>query len=123
MLRTAAWALRARLRARRLVRRSGVADPALLPVAPHAPIEAERAVRSVLGRTRSKCLVRSLVLQRWYTDQGQPCDVIIGVTSPQDGFRAHAWLDRPGELDGDGFTELHRIAPVIYACGDSSAPV
>jgi hypothetical protein len=120
MLRAAAWALRARFRARRIVRSSAVPDPAGLPMAPDAPLDAERAVRSVLGRTYAKCLVRSLVMQRWYTDHGEPCDVIIGVTSPQDGFRAHAWLDRPGELDGEGFTELHRLTPVVHASGEAA---
>jgi hypothetical protein len=91
-----------------------VAEPLPLPRPPRAPQETTRAVRSVLGRTRANCLVRSLVLQAWFTEQGDPCDVIIGVTPPSDGFRAHAWLDRPGDIDSDGFTELHRIPPAAH---------
>jgi hypothetical protein len=34
------------------------------------------------------------------------------VTAPSNGFRAHAWLDRPGELGTDGFEELHRLPAI-----------
>ena len=65
----------------------------------------------VLGRTRATCLVRSLVLQQWLADHDEPVDLIIGVTPPSQGFRAHAWLDRPNEEGTEGYTELHRLPP------------
>ncbi len=68
---------------------------------------------AVLARTRATCLVQSIVLQRWFADHGQPFDVVIGVTAPSDGFRAHAWLDRPGEAGTEDFAELHRLPASI----------
>jgi hypothetical protein len=111
MLRVAVWALRARFRARRVLWSDGIERPVRLPAAPQGPADGSRAVTGVLRRTGATCLVQSVVLQRWFADNGQPFDVVVGVTSPSDGFRAHAWLDRPGETGTDGYSELHRISP------------
>jgi hypothetical protein len=110
MLRTAAWALRARVQARRAVWGEGIGKPIRLASAPSTPLATTRAVHSVLMRTGATCLVRSLVLQRWYADHGETVDVVVGVTAPSDGFRAHAWLDRPDEPGIEDFSELYRLA-------------
>jgi hypothetical protein len=55
-------------------------------------------------------LVTSLVLQRWYADHGEPFDVVVGVTAPSAGFKAHAWLDMPGIAGTSDYQELRRIA-------------
>ena len=44
--------------------------------------------------------------QRWLAAAGVPAELVVGVTSPRDGFRAHAWL--PGDRVPPGFTELTR---------------
>jgi Transglutaminase-like superfamily len=111
MLRTAAWTLRARIRARQAVWGEGIGTPIVLPPAPATPMGATRAVIGVLDRTRATCLVRSLVLQRWLADHDEPVDVVIGVTAPSSGFRAHAWLDGSGDTEAEDFTELHRLPP------------
>ena len=59
-----------------------------------------------MDRTRAKCLVRSIVMQRYLADNGMDHDLVIGATAPSAGFRAHAWLD--GE-SAEGCTELLRI--------------
>ena len=66
-------------------------------------------MRAVLRRTEDTCLVRSIVLQRWYAAHGEPRDLIIGVTSPDDEFEAHAWLE--DEPVDERFRELLRRPP------------
>jgi hypothetical protein len=107
-LRAAWWALRVLLRVRselknRAVEEVKIAAPPEL--APHAL----RGVEAVLRRRPHSCLERSLVLQRWYAGHGRPLDVVIGVTAPTSGFRAHAWLD--GDPASEGFDELMRLGP------------
>jgi hypothetical protein len=51
------------------------------------------------------------VLQRWYAAQGDRRDLIVGVTSPAEGFRAHAWIERDEADHGEGFVELFRRSP------------
>jgi Transglutaminase-like superfamily len=75
---------------------------------PSLPARAGRGVDAVLRRLEPSCLERALVLQRWLAARGDRRDVIIGVTAPGDGFRAHAWLE--GE-NGSSFTEIARVGP------------
>lgn len=63
----------------------------------------------MLRLTRATCLERSVVLQQWYGAQGVARDVVIGVTAPRAGFRAHAWLEEPGKLTHTEFTEITRL--------------
>ena len=107
-LRAAFWALRARRIARRVVWAGDLTQPVELPPSPAVPADAVSAVAIVLRYTRATCLVSSLVMQHWLRDHGEMVDVVIGVTSPRDGFRAHAWLDRPGDWSDD-YTEVHRL--------------
>ena len=108
LVRLAAWTLRARLRARGQVRTEGLAGLHIGPPAPDSP-DATRVVRLVLRLTRANCLARSVVLQQWYGSRGHPHDVVIGVTPPSRGFRAHAWLERPGQLTRSDYAEIARL--------------
>jgi hypothetical protein len=103
-LRAAAWAVRAALSVRRQLSQ-GTFDTVSVPPPPVAPPSATRGVHAVLRRTGHSCLVKSLVRQRWFAARGYPVDLIIGVTAPSEGFKAHAWLD--GDADA-GYRELTR---------------
>jgi hypothetical protein len=49
-------------------------------------------------------------MQRWHEAQGVALDVVIGVTAPSTGFKAHAWLEPPGAPPpANGFSEITRI--------------
>ena len=67
-----------------------------------------RGFAAVMNRLEPSCLERALVLQAWLRSHGIERSVVIGVTAPERGFRAHAWLE--GE-DIAGFTEIARVAP------------
>jgi hypothetical protein len=83
----------------------------MLPAAPELPNEAARGVYAVLRRRTDTCLVRSMVLQTWDAAHGRPRDLIVGVTSPSDGFQAHAWLEGDPPCEAEGFRELLRRPP------------
>jgi hypothetical protein len=57
---------------------------------------------------RANCLVRARILQAWYLAHGEARDVVIGVTAPSKGFRAHAWLEGDPPCHSEGFEELRR---------------
>jgi hypothetical protein len=50
------------------------------------------------------------VRQAWKKSQGINRDLVIGVTTPSEGFEAHAWLEGDSELQSQGFQELTRLA-------------
>lgn len=106
--RAAVWALRAHLVTRRRLRNRQV-EEVHVPTAPRLGVDATRGVDVVLRLTRATCLERSVVLQQWYAAQGIARDVVIGVTAPRAGFRAHAWLEEPGMLTHTEFTEITRL--------------
>lgn len=108
VLRAAWWALRAQRQARRGLKRDGLQCQPLLPP-PSLPARGERGVHAVLRRTGATCLVRAVVLQAWQASSGPAPDVVIGVTAPSRGFRAHAWLDGEPACHSDGFEELTRL--------------
>lgn len=109
-LRAALWTVRALRAARRTLRAGHV--QALPTAPPPLPAHAIRGVEAVLRRRPATCLEAALVRQRWLASHGVLCDVVIGVTSPREGFRAHAWLDAAdAESDGHGqWRELSRVA-------------
>jgi hypothetical protein len=78
--------------------------------APRAP-HSQRAERLVLACCRATCLETALVRQARAARAGIAADVIVGVTAPADGFRAHAWLD--GDRVDPAFAELWRCPPTI----------
>jgi hypothetical protein len=106
-IRVGAWAWRAHRRGRDQLRRTGLTDLDLPAPAAERPKD-RRAVLAVLRLRGATCLERSLVLQRFDAAAGRARVLIVGVTGPGDGFRAHAWLD--GDRQGD--TELREIVRV-----------
>jgi hypothetical protein len=106
-LRAAWWALRAAGRARHAISSDAVAPVALPPV-PRLPAHAGRGVAAVLRRSSYSCLVRANLLQAWEAAQGRRRDLIIGVTAPGPGFRAHAWLAGDPACHEGQFHELLR---------------
>ena len=74
---------------------------------PPLPSEAVRGVRFATTVGRATCLERSLILQRWFMDHGQPYEILVGVNPGGGEFTAHAWLDG---YDGpqDEYTVLTR---------------
>ena len=66
-------------------------------------------MNAVLRRRGYTCLVSATVRQAWYAAQGDRRDLIIGITAPSEGFRAHAWLEGDAPNAGqEGFSELLR---------------
>ncbi|HET7483305.1 MAG TPA: lasso peptide biosynthesis B2 protein [Actinomycetota bacterium] len=109
-LRAAWWTFRAsrKVRSELEVRRL---DEISVEPPPRLPDSAVRGVAAILRRTTPTCLVQALVLQTWHRAHGRNRDVIIGVTKPSEGFRAHAWLDGDPPCHDEGFAELTRRAP------------
>jgi hypothetical protein len=122
-VRSALWTLRTRADSAKQLRFGGLpgvrltAPPSLRP-------KDRRVVVSLLRALGASCLERSLVLQRFDAATGMARTVIIGVTSPGRGFRAHAWLAGEPQRDGD-FREIvrHEIpigpAPSSQAIGSA----
>jgi Transglutaminase-like superfamily len=95
------WGFRAALVIRPRLRRYG-------PELPRAPLvagpRAERTIQLVCRVIRLNCLESALVRQAWAAGQGHERRLILGVTSPSDGFKAHAWLE--GDPQDQRFTAL-----------------
>ncbi len=106
----AGWACLALLQARRQLRTRPITSVQLLapPALGHGGVG---GVRRALRFRWVTCLERSLVLQAWEVAHGRSRDVVIGVTPPQSGFKAHAWLSDDVERGHDDFEELMRLAP------------
>lgn len=109
-LRAALWGVRALTRTRRTLKENGLASPAL-PRVPDLPVAARRGAAGALRRLNATCLERATVLQAWDAAHDVRRDLVIGVTSPREGFRAHAWLDGDAPCHDEGFTELLRRPP------------
>lgn len=109
-IRSAWWTYRSLRRARRQLRHDGFRQ-IRLPSVPNVGREAERGHLAVLRRTNDSCLVRSTVRQTWHAARGRPRDLVIGVTAPSKGFRAHAWLEGDPPCHDEGFRELLRRPP------------
>jgi hypothetical protein len=102
------WAWRTtRLVHRRLP--AGPLESLVVPAAPRTAGVGTRIVRLVVRVQRATCLEESLVLQRWFADNGSLYDIVIGVKSPREGFVAHAWLERPGALTHTQFRAMTRV--------------
>jgi Transglutaminase-like superfamily len=85
---------------------SAAALPAAIAPTGTAP-HSRRAARLVLACCRASCLETALVRQVHAAGAGVAIDVVVGVTAPATGFRAHAWLD--GDRVDPGFVELCRF--------------
>jgi hypothetical protein len=101
------WAQRAAHRARRDLAGDGL-DDLVVTSPPCLPASDRRWVVALLRLSRRTCLVRSVVLQAWDASHGRRRDLVIGVTSPREGFKAHAWLEGDPKSTFRGFTELTR---------------
>jgi hypothetical protein len=101
------WALRAVRHVRSRHLRVGV-DPIVVPHPPLLGPAARRGIELVLRGSSASCLERAVVVQRWRASQGQVCAIVIGVTAPGAGFRAHAWLE---DEPAPGFGEITRFTP------------
>lgn len=73
------------------------------------PMRARRGAAVALRLARATCLQRSLILQSWDRAHGRTRAIVIGVTAPSAGFRAHAWLEGEHGCDGSDFHELLRV--------------
>lgn len=114
-LRAAWWTVRAARAAGRQLTQGGL-EAVRLPAVPAVPDRARPAVGAVLRRRSDTCLVRATVRQAWDAAHGHPRDLIIGVTAPTHGFKAHAWLEGDPPCQGEGFHELlRRPAPSASA--------
>jgi len=107
-LRAAWWTVRAVRGARRRTARDGLRTGQALPAVPRVPDQASRGVSAAMRLLKPSCLIRAQVLQAWDCAHGRPRDLVIGVTAPGAGFRAHAWLEGD-EACEDRFAELTRI--------------
>jgi hypothetical protein len=101
------WAMCAIQQARRQLGAGGL-DAVRLTPPPGLPPDAEKGVFAALRLRRQGCLVRATVRQEWYAAQGSPRDIVIGVTAPNSGFHAHAWLEGDPPCHSEGFQELLR---------------
>jgi transglutaminase superfamily protein len=108
--RAALWALRCAARTGRQLHRLGLEGIDDIPAPPSLAPGAIRGARAALRLAGASCLVRAAVMRRWYEAQGRELDLVIGVTSPAGGFRAHAWLEGELEREEDGgFQEMLRL--------------
>jgi hypothetical protein len=107
-LRAAWWGVRAIVAGRLALRRDPEGAGVALPAVPPLPARARRGLDAVLRRSRATCLVKASVRQAWLAAHGDARDLVIGVTAPAAGFRAHAWLAGDAEERSGEFTELAR---------------
>ena len=105
----ALWALQARRVVWRALLAGRDVKDVVVPRAPSVGLVGTSAVGRVLRATKSTCLVEASLMQEWFASQGEVYDLIIGATSPRDGFTAHAWLERPGETTRDDYKVLRRL--------------
>lgn len=106
-VRAGLWAVRAaRAAAARLV--EGGLEALVLPPPPAVSPGAGSAASWGLRLASRNCLVRAAVRQAWEAGQGRRRDIVIGVTAPGRGFRAHAWLDGDPPSESRGYRELAR---------------
>ena len=110
------WAVRAARQARRHLDLRGLETLVVLPP-PAAPSGCRRWVVAVLRIGRKTCLVRAALLQTWDAAHGRPRDLVIGVTAPGPGFKAHAWLDGEPEAMSAGYSEISRRSPPAVTLG------
>jgi len=106
-LRAFGWALGTVRSAQRQLARGGFESLELAPPPP-LPYEAKGGVQLALRLSSRSCLVQSAVRQAWYAAFGREVDLVIGVTHPSAGFKAHAWLETDPPSSRDGYLELAR---------------
>lgn len=124
-VRLAWWALRAGRAARRQLRR-GPTGEVTLPAVPRGrslPAGRARRIVSAVGRLQGlTCLESAVVRQRHVAVLGGDGRIVVGVTSPDAGFSAHAWLEgedpRPGGYVALGYLDTAPGGPGPGGDGD-----
>ena len=114
---TAWWTLRTWWRVHRWLargRRKGTFPVTVVPGG-RGTAHSRRAARLMLTCCRATCLEAAHVQQARAAAAGVAVDVVVGVTAPADGFRAHAWLD--GDQVDPAFVELCRYPAVLAEPG------
>jgi len=111
-LRTAVWAGWSCHRVRRQLARSGI-GAVRLPAPPPASTHDRSVMLAVLRRAGATCLERSLIRQRWYAARQSRRTLVIGVTAPSAGFRAHAWLEGDAQAGHLELVEILRWPPSV----------
>ena len=99
------WALIAFAAVRRALRTRNIQDLSVLRP-PGLPAAARSSVDLVLTAAGATCLQKAAVMQRWDRAHGRDRKIVIGVTPPSKGFKAHAWLEGDDPCHSDGFYEL-----------------
>jgi hypothetical protein len=120
-LRAALWAVRAHRSVRRQLSRRPL-DRVVLSHPRRIPARGRAGAIAVLARLRSTCLTRALVVQAWDAAHDASRDLVIGVTSPGEGFAAHAWLEGDRAVAGRDYAELLRL-PARSCVDGSTSPL
>lgn len=109
-IRAGVWAAKAVRSARRQLKTGAEINQVRLEAVPKLSSEAEGGVRQITRRLDATCLERAVVLQRWHAAHGRKKALVVGVTPPSSGFRAHAWLEGEDQSER-GFVEFLRYDP------------
>ena len=78
---------------------------------PALPRSAWGGVVRVLNRSRSTCLERALVWQKWLFVHGDHRAVVIGADVPDANLSAHAWVEGEEPVSESAFAEMLRLPP------------
>lgn len=109
-VRAGMWTLRSIVRCRQQIGSRDLRE-ITLPRSGRIPLAGGRAVAALLRRRNDQCLSNALIQQAWRADHGDLVDVFIGVSAPDSGFTAHAWLaDAPADASGE-HQPIHRLTP------------
>lgn len=96
--RTLFWSLRTVGRIRQQLPQRPFGD-VVLTIPPASDVRSRSAMNAGLRLRRASCLEQALLRQRFDAANGVQRTLIIAVTSPANGFRAHSWLE--GERQHD----------------------
>jgi hypothetical protein len=77
--------------------------------APRVVRAVERAARVVPGAT---CLPQAIATRSLLAGYGIASDLKLGVQRTEEGLRAHAWLEREGQVVIGGSESRERFAPL-----------
>ena len=110
VIRAFTWGVRSIRAARTRLRAGASALAVTLPAPPAISVTGVRGVRLAARVLHASCLERSLVLQRWFLQQGREIDVLIGVARDGDEMLAHAWLEGEEWRNDRAYVEMTRVS-------------
>ncbi len=96
--RTLLWSVRMVGRVRKQLPQRPFSE-VVLSTPPALDVRSRSAMNAGLRLRRASCLERALLRQRFDAANGVQRTLIIAVTSPADGFRAHSWLEGDRQQD------------------------